>query len=692
MPIHRYWGFLSYSTQDAPSAHWLHRALENYSIPKRLVARMTPVGPAPRRFRPIFRDRVELAADADLRGRIESALAQSAYLIVLCSPQAAISHWVNEEIERYRALHGGGRILAVISEDSPLGEHDSLFPPALKYRADSTGGESRAEPIAADLRPSRDGHRMARLKLVAGMLGIGLDELVRRDVQRRNRRLVALTAASLTGMTIAAALAAAAILARNEAERQRASAEGLIEFMLTDLRQKLEPSGRLDLMDGVGGEALKYYGAQNPHTLDAQSLSRRARALRLMGEIRTQRGDLTEALTGFQQASATTDELLQRSPRDTQSIFNHAQNVFWVGEIARQRGNLTAAEASFQHYRQLADRLIMIEPAKDDWRAEVEYSEGALGVLFLQTGRNSDAILAFERSMSEASDLARRHPDDPSRQIELGQATAWLADAVQQQGQLAKTRALRESELAIYQGILVKDPTYRQAKYSTIVALQILGRLAMIQRVLDRAAADFSDAAARAEALLATERENMDLTSVVAIAQVDFGEALLARSQIDAAQTAQQRADALLTTALAHDATVALWLEYRDRANLLRSAIAAQRGDNSQALQIDQSVLSRLQASAASAASNTDSFWILQKARLHLGDDLAALGRAQDARVQWRAIVGSLPSAVSAYEPKLLVVLEAANSRLGRDEDARAISQYLAGLSQAPAHPQPTDH
>ena len=178
----------------------------------------------------------------------------------------------------------------------------------------------------------------------------------------------------------------------------------------------------------------------------------------------------------------------------------------------------------------------------------------------------------------------------------------------------------------------------------------------------------------------------MDLTSVVAIAQVDLGEALLAGAQSAPAQTAQQRANTLLTTALAHDGTVALWLEYRDRANLLQAAIAARNGADSQALQIDQAVVSRLQS--ASTPSNTESFWILEKARLQTGDDLAALGRTQDARAAWEAVVGSLPKAIAAYEPKLLVVLEAVDSRLDRHEDARVISQYLASLS---AHPSNND-
>jgi tetratricopeptide (TPR) repeat protein len=685
VPTHRYWAFLSYSSHDRASAQWLHRALETYSVPRRFVGRPTPAGPAPRRFRPIFHDRTELPADADLGASIEKALEESAYLIVICSPQAAKSRWVGKEIVAFRALHGSARIFSVIVSDSPTHSHLECFPPALRY-GDSSGGADRPEPTAADLRPGGDSRRIARLKLLAGMLGVGLDELVRRDDHRRHRRMVVITVASLAGMAIAGALATAAFIARLQAQKQRTHAEGLIEFMLTDLRKRMEPSGKLDAMDGVGSEALKYYSEQNPHDLDAQSLARRARALRLMGEIRIQRGDLRDALASFEQAAATTGELLTRTPNDAQSIFNHAQNVFWVGEIARQRGDLTAAESAFQQYRQLAERLTAIDPANDDWRAEVEYAEGALGVLFLQTGRNSDATIAFERTLTEADGLARRRPNDPNRQIELGQATAWLADAVQKQGRLAKTRSLRESELTIYQAILTKDPTYRQAKYSTIVALQILGRLAMIEGDINRATAIFSDAAARAEALLTNERDNMDLTSVAAIAQVDFGEALLARAQLGLARTAQQRADTLLSAALAHDDTVALWREYRDRANLLQATIAARGGETVQALQIDQAVLGRLET-AASTSANTETFWILEKARLQTGDDLAALGRAHDARVEWEAIVASLPNAIATYEPKLLVVLEAAENRLDRREDARVIANYLANLSAGPTGP-----
>jgi hypothetical protein len=71
------------------------------------------------------------------------------------------------------------------------------------------------------------------------------------------------TGASLVLTGVMAVLTVLAVQGRREAERQRAQADGLIEYMLTDLRKKLEPVGRLEVMDSVGQRALAYYAAQD---------------------------------------------------------------------------------------------------------------------------------------------------------------------------------------------------------------------------------------------------------------------------------------------------------------------------------------------------------------------------------------------------------------------------------------------
>jgi hypothetical protein len=67
-------------------------------VPRRLVGQQTAHGPVPARLAPVFRDRDELATATNLGATLTRALEQSACQIVICSPAAARSRWVREEI------------------------------------------------------------------------------------------------------------------------------------------------------------------------------------------------------------------------------------------------------------------------------------------------------------------------------------------------------------------------------------------------------------------------------------------------------------------------------------------------------------------------------------------------------------------------------------------------------------------
>src|SRR5215210_5285396 len=233
-PQVRYFAFLSYSHKDGEVADWLHRELEQFRVPPSLAGRLTANGVIPKRLTPIFRDRHELAAADDLGAEIRLALASSQYLIVLCSPDAARSRWTNAEVEEFKRSRPDGCVLAAVVDGEPFAseisgrEADECFPPALRQKFDRRGRPTgkRAEPLAADLRESGDGRRLGLLKLVAGMLGIRLDELVQRETTRRQRRLALLAAASLAGMAITSTLSVFALHSRDEARDQRREAEG----------------------------------------------------------------------------------------------------------------------------------------------------------------------------------------------------------------------------------------------------------------------------------------------------------------------------------------------------------------------------------------------------------------------------------------------------------------------------------
>ena len=228
MPLeYKYRAFISYSHKDELWASWLHKALETFKVPKYLVGETTAMGTVPERLGKVFRDREELSSSNSLGTELTQALEDSACQIVICSPNAAKSHWTNEEILTYKRLGREDRIFCLITDGEPGADQAECFPPAVRFHlgADGALSDEPAEPIAADARPHADGKQNAKLKLISGMLGVEFDALKQREQQRRQKRMLFVTAAAIAGMFVTSGLATLAVLARNEAEIQRAQAE-----------------------------------------------------------------------------------------------------------------------------------------------------------------------------------------------------------------------------------------------------------------------------------------------------------------------------------------------------------------------------------------------------------------------------------------------------------------------------------
>ena len=207
--------FISYRhvEPDQSIAKQLHQMIESFKPPKEFNKEGKKTT-----FR-VFRDREELAA-RDLSSSIEEALAESRYLIVLCSKRTPLSEWCEKEIRTFRQLHGDERIIPVLIE----GEPDEAFPAPLK-QLKRGADQSLADVLAADIRPDevlhknfpgyeevqkKDSAKLQNLtkqalhllktekyRIMATILGCTFGDLKQRDKERKNRLI--LTISSLSG-------------------------------------------------------------------------------------------------------------------------------------------------------------------------------------------------------------------------------------------------------------------------------------------------------------------------------------------------------------------------------------------------------------------------------------------------------------------------------------------------------------
>lgn len=231
-----YHAFISYRhvKPDREWAVWLHTAIERYRVPRRLIEERN----LPSRVRPLYRDEEETAASADLSMTIKQALEKSRYLIVICSPATPGGKWLNEEISYFQSLGLGDRILSLLIEGEP---HES-FPPQLRdarSRGVDIDGQvvdaaGVVEPLAADVRlrrgeSRRKQRRMAKLRILAALLGCGFDELRQRDRERRRRTLIILAPVLATVICGLVWLALTAIRFSRESESRGEEIERLLD-------------------------------------------------------------------------------------------------------------------------------------------------------------------------------------------------------------------------------------------------------------------------------------------------------------------------------------------------------------------------------------------------------------------------------------------------------------------------------
>lgn len=212
--------FISYKrvSQDTQWAEWLQRSIERYRVPR---ATMREEG-VPRRIGLVFRDDTELRPGASLEGSILLALQKSRALIVVGSPRAAGSWWIEREIDAFRAGSPGRPIIPVLVEGASL----EAFPSSIFVSPDASasGDAGRSlEPLVADMRPgggSRRGERkrLALIGVIATILGVDLDALI--DRERRRRRLRIRTAVAMVLV-----MGFASYLALNEIELRTSIAE-----------------------------------------------------------------------------------------------------------------------------------------------------------------------------------------------------------------------------------------------------------------------------------------------------------------------------------------------------------------------------------------------------------------------------------------------------------------------------------
>lgn len=542
--------------------NWLHKALETYRTPKVLIGTETKLGPVPARLHPLFKDREEQAAGANIAAALDAALGESEFLIVICSPHSARSQWMSHEIAWFKTHRDPAHILNVIIDGEPGSTSQDCFSPALTHKVTADlviTDVAEHAPLAADARDSGDGRRRAKLKLAAAMLGVGLDELVRRDDRRRLARMRAIVGSSLTLAAVMSGLTVLAIQARNEAEVQRGQAEGLVEFMIGDLRNKLPPKVQLEVLGVIADRAKGYYDVQSRYRMDADALGRRARMLDLLGAIEEDRGYAEASERLYKQSSAANGELLALEPDNPALISMQATSLQRLGMIDFQHGALAGAEADMQEAVRLTTRLVALRGNDSGSLDEQSSALTNLAVTQLKQRKLEPAIANLQRALTIKRGVVAKTPNDRQAGFDLALTLAWAAEAAALNGDDDAALGDRQDEEKAYRAMLATSPDDLTAS-AGLTESRIKQAAALLQTGQNQAALDMArQAVDAARKSLSADAHNTGMTEDLAGAQTVLGNAELANGDIAQAARAATEATELAERLVKMDPSNGSW-------------------------------------------------------------------------------------------------------------------------------------
>ncbi len=513
---------------------------------------------------------------------------------------------------------------------------------------------------------------------------------IRNKPARRLRRLIA--AAVLAVFALGGAKYTFDLkLARDEAKARTVQAEGLLGFMLEDLRTSLEPLGRLDMLDAVGDRAMEYFAAAPSGALTDEELSRQAQALTQIGEVRMSQLRYDEALTAFVQAYERAADLSKRRPEDGDRLFDRGQAEFWVGNTHLRRADHERTREWFGRYLDTCESLLELDPERDDWIREVAYGHHNLAVLSMEQGDLEAARAAFEDEVAVLTRLLERQPQDDLLRYDLADAFSWLGSTHRRRADFESASRAFEESSKLFSALVAEDPSNQRWQYWRALGQVYEADIAAITGARDRASELLGEGLGTLDRLVEADPSNRRWRKYRARAELVRARVLAAGGGLAEALREATAAAGELDELLAVEPTDRQALQLRILSWRLEGSLRLLLGESAAAYQALFQARSAAEDALRSADARDPSFMAELAATLVLlGQVESELGNPAEAGRLWQESIELLGREIEdTNDPDFLDPWIRAQLLLGRRDLALPILERLSAAGYRPARAWP---
>ncbi len=575
MPV--YDAFISYShAKDKPIAAALQSVIQKLGKPWYR-----------RRGLRVFRDDTSLSATPQLWPSIEQALAQSRYLLLLSSPEAAASPWVGKEVE-YWLDHKSTDTLFIGVTDGMLDWEgkagDFRWSPAPPLPA-ALQGRFPAEPKWVDLGAYREGAdpRDARFielgaDFAAAIHGMPKEDLLSQEVRQQRRALTLAMSAACLLLLLAIGAITAGVIARNQqlrAEKNFAAAKDTVNSLIFDIAQGLRhvEGIRVESLDKILGQvratvdrlastapdndellrsqaamldefATTYLAAGNlaqalQSANDSLSIARRLAvsdeadlkrqrdvsvSLLKLGDVKLAQGDNQGALAAYDEALDIRRRLAEAAKGDAQANHDMAVTLGRMGDAKVGLGDTAGALAVYRQGLAIDRRLLDVDKGDTARQRDVAQGLVSIGDVLLAQGDRAGALAAHAESLGLERALAASDPGNTAWQRDVSVGLNRIGDADLGSGDYEGALATYEESLAIRRRLAKIDEGNASWQRDVAVNLENVGTVKLILDDKEGALAAYEESLAIRRALAALDKANTESQRDVSVALDDVGD------------------------------------------------------------------------------------------------------------------------------------------------------------------------
>jgi len=326
-----------------------------------------------------------------------------------------------------------------------------------------------------------------------------------------------------------------------KANDARDQADGLINFMLNDLRDKLQPIGRLDVLDDVAKKAKEYLDILPEELMNVSRQEQQAVMLINLGDVRIAQSKLLEALNAYQQSLT----ILKRLADQDKSNFALQQDLGADYErVANARvlqGKLSEALNAYQQSLTIFRRLVDQDKSNSRWQRNLAVDFEKFAGVLAEQGKLPEALDAYQQSLIIFRRLVDQNKFNSDLQRNLAVNFEKSADVLVLQGKLPEALDTYQQSLSILKRLADQDKSNFVLQQDVAVGSSKFADVLVLQGKFAEALDTYQQSITTLKRLTDQDKSNFVVQSDLAVCYEKFGTVLAAQRKLPDALDAYEQ-------------------------------------------------------------------------------------------------------------------------------------------------------